>query len=225
MYNKWNLVKYCKSKIGKPYLYGFKQNFNFDIKCTEMHFNYLRKLYPKYIYKSDKIKCVGNYPCDCSGLISAYLEKQYSSTEFYNKSVDKLPLTYNNLLKMGVGSLIWKKGHIGVISQIGVKKDLSDSYYISEDGSAFGCRKAKIKDSSFTTILKLDNFSNILFTIKIVNNKKPCFKLIGGKRIFYKKLKAKKYNIVNVITIKNINYGVTEKNNLIKLNKKGYIVL
>lgn len=145
------LVTYVKGKIGKPYLYGFKQNKDWNKKCTLSDYNSLKRMYGKLIWDSDKSKCVGKYPCDCSGLISAYTGVQRSSTDYRNTATKVLPIS--KITDAQPGCLLWKQGHIGVLISVGKKSDGTDSYYIAEDGSAYGCQKKPVNWNNWTHIL------------------------------------------------------------------------
>ena len=217
MINRYNFVEYCKDKIGNPYLYGFKQNYNFDIKCTKSDFKKLKKAYKELIWDSD-INCVGKTPCDCSGLLSAYIGEQHSSTEF--KKMSKIvDLNIKNLQKYDIGTLIWCQGHIGIVSKVGFKENLSDSFYIAEDGSNFGCREEKISKSHFTKLLIFPH----------IEYDKPLFRIVLAKRSkvysdIYPKRKFLKYKdkntileIYNIFYCSNKLYGVTKKGNYIRL--------
>lgn len=217
MLNRYNFTEYCRDKIGNPYLYGFKQNFNFNRKCTKSDFKKLKKQYKSMIWDSDS-DCIGKTPCDCSGLLSAYIGEQYSSTEF--KKVSKvIDLNISNLHKYGIGTLIWCTGHIGIVSKVGFKENLSDSYYIAEDGSAYGCREEKIINGHFTKLL--------IFPFTEYN--KPLFRIVLSKKskvysAIYPKLKYLKYKDKNsIIEIYQIFYagkklyGLTKKGNYIRL--------
>lgn len=144
------LVEYVKTKVGNPYLYGFKQNYQWNNKCTKDDYNQLKKMYGSLIWKSDEF-CVGKYPCDCSGLISAYTGVQRGSSNFKLTATKTLPIS--KITKAQPGCLLWKDGHIGVLVSVGNKSDGSDSYYIAEDGSAYGCQKKPVNWNKWTHIL------------------------------------------------------------------------
>lgn len=217
MINRYNFVKYCESKIGNPYLYGFKQNYNFDIKCTKSEFNKLKKLYKSMIWDTD-IKCVGSTPCDCSGLLSAYIGEQFSSSEFKKKS-KVIDLTLSNLQKYGIGTLIWCSGHIGIVSKVGFKNDLSDSYYIAEDGTAYGCREEKISKGHFTKLLifPYTDYDKALFRIVLSKKSKVYSEIHPNKKFLKYKPKNTIISIYQIFTLKNKKYGLTKKGNYIRL--------
>lgn len=148
-----DLVTYVKTKIGNPYLYGFKQNEAWNKKCTTADFNSLKKIYGSMVWDSDKAKCVGKYPCDCSGLITAFTGVVRNSTNMKDTATKVLPIS--NITKAQAGCILWKQGHVGVLISVGKKSDGSDSYYIAEDGSAYGCQKKPVSWQKWTHILWL----------------------------------------------------------------------
>lgn len=138
------LVSFVKTKIGNPYLYGFKQNYAWNKKCTKDDYNRLKRAYGSLIWNSD-VKCIGKYPCDCSGLISAYTGTLRGSSEYKSTAIKVLPI--KDIKKAVPGCALWRQGHIGVY--------IGNGYYIAEDGSAYGCRKAKVGANGWTHILWL----------------------------------------------------------------------
>ena len=58
------LVSFCRSKIGTPYVYGMKGNV-----MTEQNYKFLKNTYGKMVWLSDRDK-IGKVCVDCSGLIS-----------------------------------------------------------------------------------------------------------------------------------------------------------
>jgi len=126
------LVEYVKSKLGVPYLYGAKMEM-----ITQAKYNTLKKTYGTMVWVSDASK-VGKVCCDCSGLISAYTGKARSSTEYRNAAKEAFAI--GTVATAPVGALVWVKGHIGVY----VGMENGTPMYIAEDGSAVGCRKAKL---------------------------------------------------------------------------------
>ena len=214
------LVKFVKSKLGNPYLYGFKQNSKFDKICTDKDFKKLQKLYPEpLVMKSDYKKCVGKTPCDCSGLISAYTGIQKGSYQFKETAtriepISKLPLAVK-------GCLLWQKGHIGVY--------IGNGEYIAEDGSRYGCRKNKVSNSSFTHILWC---SDISYTTKITT-KKPHFKkcsnrctsiVDGLNEINSKSDLTYRKKIANVNNIENYIGSAKQNTAMLNLLKEGKLI-
>ena len=139
------LVAYVKSKIGVPYVYGTKMEI-----LTLDKFNFLQKTYGKsYVWDSD-ISKVGQVCCDCSGLISSYTGVIQGSEQM--KTTAKTCAPVSDLKNAPVGALLWQSGHVGVF--IGYENGAA--YYIAEDGSAYGCRKNKVANASFTHYLIMD---------------------------------------------------------------------
>ena len=58
------LVAFCRSKIGTPYVYGMKGKV-----MTEQNYKFLKNTYGKMVWLSDRDK-IGKVCVDCSGLIS-----------------------------------------------------------------------------------------------------------------------------------------------------------
>lgn len=156
------LVKYIKSKTGNPYLYGFKQNYEWDKVCTLKDYQKLAKKYPEpLVQKGDKDKCIGKKPCDCSGLISAYTEIERGSYNLKETAIRVEPISKLSLAVPGC--VLWQSGHVGVY--------IGNGEYIAEDGSRYGCRKNKVNRSNFTHILWI---KDIDYTTK--NKSKNFFK-------------------------------------------------
>lgn len=156
--NAYLISKYLKKKVGMPYLYGFKQSTEWNKKCTNKEFDSLQKQYgKKMVWDSDRKKCVGKTPNDCSGAVtSAIGGKQRGSSQYYDDSKKRIQirtpqLNMDVLKKIPVGAGLWQKGHIGLF--IGWKGNVP--YYVAEDGSAYGCRIEKVSKSSFTHALIL----------------------------------------------------------------------
>lgn len=170
----YELVKYVKTKLGTPYIYGAKQPYAFNKKYYKADIQRFSRQYPGYIWKSD-FKKAGKVCCDCSGLISAYTEKQKGSWDLYHSATKRWQIKsgnnwlWDNLKEVPVGAILWKSGHVGVfIGYIG-----KTPYYIAEDGSAYNCRRAKVKNSGFTHALLIPDISyNIKKTYKATNKKK-----------------------------------------------------
>ena len=56
--NGLNYVKELKKHVGAPYVYGAKQNKQFNIFYNKKKIKELKKLYPNQIWKSDLSKSV-----------------------------------------------------------------------------------------------------------------------------------------------------------------------
>ena len=153
-----SLIKYVKKKIGTPYLYGYKQPYEWDSVCTKKQFKKLRKRWGAAVWLSDKYRCVGKTPTDCSGLISAYIEDERGSIHYKEQAVKKWKirkksgrLNIAKLKRIPIGTAVWQEGHIGVfVGWIG-----NVPYYVAEDGSAYGCRMRALTFSQFTHALIL----------------------------------------------------------------------
>jgi len=164
MKKAYKLVKYVKTKLGTPYIYGAKQPYEFNKKYSLEDIKGFRRLYNNIILDSD-FKKANKVVCDCSGLICAYTEKQKNSWELYNTATKKWQirnankLDINTLKKVPIGAVLWQAGHVGVF--IGFKGKVP--YYIAEDGSKYGCRKARVASSSFTHALLI---KDITYAIK-----------------------------------------------------------
>lgn len=134
----YELVEFAKSKIGTPYVYGMKGSV-----MTLAKYNQLKQMYGDLVWNSDRNK-VGKVCCDCSGLISWATGIMRGSSQYKNVATKIYPIS--TIKTAPIGALVWKQGHIGIY--IGLENGVP--YYIAEDGSAYGCRKNKISNSSFT---------------------------------------------------------------------------
>lgn len=179
------LVKFVKTKVGNPYLYGFKQNYNWNKKCTSDDYNRLKRLYGSMVWNSD-IKCVGKYPCDCSGLISAYTGVLRGSSEYKSTATKVLPI--KDISKAVPGCALWMQGHIGVY--------VGNGYYIAEDGSAYGCRKAKVSANKWTHILWL---RDIDYTSKKTATTVKKDRKKNTKVTYYKKYTGRSLSFVDAL--------------------------
>ena len=128
------LVKFCYSKLGTPYVYGMKGSV-----LTVEKYNQLRALYGDLVWKSD-FQHIGKVVCDCSGLISWCTGIQRGSQNFHDTAKKVHPISTISSAPIGVA--VWQKGHIGVY--------IGNGEYIAEDGSAYGCRRNKLSNAKFT---------------------------------------------------------------------------
>ena len=169
------------------------------------------------IWDSDS-DCIGKTPCDCSGLLSAYIGEQHSSADF-KKMSKVVDLNLSNLKKYGIGTLIWCSGHIGIVSKVGFKENLSDSFYIAEDGSAYGCREAKISKAHFTKLLifPYTEYNKPLFRIVLSKKSKVYSSIYPTKKFLKYKNKNSIIDIMQIFTLNNKKYGLTKKGNYIRL--------
>lgn len=204
------LVSYVKTKIGNPYLYGFKQNYAWNRTCTKDNYNNLKKTYGSMVWNSD-VKCIGKHPCDCSGLISAYTGILRGSSEYKSTATKVLPI--KKIKKAVPGCALWMQGHIGVY--------IGNGYYIAEDDSAYGCRKAKVSANKWTHILWL---RDIDYTSKktVTTVKKDRKK--NTKVTYYKKYTGRSVSFVDALNGAGIKSTFANRVKIAKANGiKAYI--
>lgn len=139
MLTNLGLIKFIKTKLGTPYVYGMKGTV-----LTLAKYNSLKAQYGNLIWDSDKNK-IGKICCDCSGLISWYTGIIRGSTQY--KELAKKVYPISTIKDAPIGAAVWKQGHIGVY--------IGNGEYIAEDGSAYGCRKNKLSNASFTHWFKI----------------------------------------------------------------------
>ena len=128
------LVKFVESKIGTPYVYGMKGGV-----LTETKYEQLKAMYGDLVWKSDRKK-IGKVCVDCSGLISWYTGMIRGSIQYKTAATSVHPIS--TVSKAPIGALVWKHGHIGVY--------VGNGEYIAADGSAYGVRRNKLSNASFT---------------------------------------------------------------------------
>lgn len=134
------LIKFAKSKIGTPYVYGAKGE-----KMTLAKIQQLRKMYgSNAVWYSDDKKA-GKVCVDCSGLISWYTGIIRGSGQYKSTAVKVIPISQRT--NAHIGWACWMNGHIGIY--------LGNDRYIAADGSAYGVRIAKLSQNRFTHLLKL----------------------------------------------------------------------
>ena len=141
------LVAFARSKLGVPYVYGMKGEV-----LTLAKYNQLKSMYGDLVWNSDKNK-VGKVCCDCSGLISWATGIIRNSQGYHDTALEVQPIS--TISKAPIGAAVWQKGHIGIY--------IGNGEYIAEDGSAYGCRKNKLRKASFTHWLIL---KDIDYTVK-----------------------------------------------------------
>lgn len=140
------LVEFCRSKIGTPYVYGMKGK-----TMTEANFQYLYNTYGgRFVPYSDHAK-VGKVCVDCSGLISWACGVVLGSSQWMNRANVKKPIA--SLRQAPIGALVWMDGHIGVYS--GMKNGVH--HYIAADGSKYGVREVPISQNRFTHWLLVES--------------------------------------------------------------------
>lgn len=150
------LVKFIKTKLGTPYVYGMKGKV-----MTANDYYSLKKRYGNAVWDSDKKK-IGKVCCDCSGLISWYTGIQRGSTQYKNLAKKINPISTIN--EAPIGAAVWQQGHIGVY--------IGNGEYIAEDGSAYGCRKNKISKAKFTHWFLLSDIEYIKEDDEVVETSK-----------------------------------------------------
>lgn len=118
---------------------------------TESDYKKLKKQYGDLVWDSDRSK-IGKVCCDCSGLLEWAGSASLSSAGWYDVADVREPISKEK--DMPLGTLLWHKGHIGLISRI----ENNEVYYIACDGSAHGCREANIKQAKFTHCLLVHKY-------------------------------------------------------------------
>lgn len=137
------LVRFCESKLGTPYVFGMKGE-----KLTRERLNELCRQYPsmfKEQYRQKAEKFIGRECTDCSGLISWFTgtvrgSAQYRETATAEKDISQLDETM-------IGWALWKNGHIGVY--------IGNGYCIEARGINYGTIKSLVTSNSWQKVLKL----------------------------------------------------------------------
>ena len=139
------LVAFCRSKIGTPYVYGMKGKV-----MTEQNYKFLKNTYGKMVWLSDRDK-IGRVCVDCSGLISWACGVTLGSGQWKARATKINPIS--TIEKAPIGALVWMQGHIGVYT--GMKNGYP--YYIAADGSAYGVREVPLRCNKFTHWLLVED--------------------------------------------------------------------
>lgn len=139
------LVDFCRSKIGTPYVYGMKGKV-----MTEQNYKFLKNTYGKMVWLSDRDK-IGKVCVDCSGLISWACGVTLGSGQWKARATKINPIS--TIEKAPIGALVWMQGHIGVYT--GMKNGYP--YYIAADGSAYGVREVPLRCNKFTHWLLVED--------------------------------------------------------------------
>lgn len=139
------LVAFCRSKIGTPYVYGMKGKF-----MTEQNYKFLKNTYGKMVWLSDRDK-IGKVCVDCSGLISWACGVTLGSGQWKARATKINPIS--TIENAPIGALVWMQGHIGVYT--GMKNGYP--YYIAADGSAYGVREVPLRCNKFTHWLLVED--------------------------------------------------------------------
>lgn len=106
------LAEYAFSKIGTPYFYGAKMQILTDSFMARMKANYPSMVTSRYVEKARTKGLVGKICVDCSGLIGSYRGKQIGSAQLYSSASKRLKM--DDLECFPIGTVLWKKGHVGV---------------------------------------------------------------------------------------------------------------
>lgn len=139
------LVSFCRSKIGTPYVYGMKGKV-----MTEQNYKFLKNTYGKMVWLSDREK-IGKVCVDCSGLISWACGVMLGSGQWKARATKINPIS--TIENAPIGALVWMQGHIGVYT--GMKNGYP--YYIAADGSAYGVREVPLRCNKFTHWLLVED--------------------------------------------------------------------
>ena len=139
------LVAFCRSKIGTPYVYGMKGKI-----MTEQNYKFLKNTYGKMVWLSDRDK-IGKVCVDCSGLISWACGVTLGSGQWRARATKINPIS--TIENAPIGALVWMQGHIGVYT--GMKNGYP--YYIAADGSAYGVREVPLRCNKFTHWLLVED--------------------------------------------------------------------
>lgn len=151
------LVEHAKSLLGTPYFYGSKLKILIESFMMSMHKAYPNIVTSQYIQKARNKGMVGKVCVDCSGLISSYTKKVLGSAQLYSQAYTRLPISqYQNF---AIGTVLWRKGHVGIFS----KED--NKYFVYESkGIDWGVVKSVFDSSKWTCGL---TFSWIDYSYKI----------------------------------------------------------
>lgn len=204
------LVDFCRSKIGIPYVYGAK-----GMILTEANYNYLKNRYGKLVWDSDRAK-IGKVCVDCSGLISWACRVQLGSSQWMERAKAKNTMYPIDTIKDApIGALVWMAGHIGVYS--GMKN--GKPYYIAADGSAYGVREVPLSKNRFTHwLLVKEIFEYGLEDDEVVEK---CKIIIDGREHEAERILKDGVNYIKIRDIANIiGYHISSKGNIAVLTKK-----
>lgn len=202
------LVEFCRSKIGTPYVYGMKGK-----TMTEANFQYLYNTYGgRFVPYSDHAK-VGKVCVDCSGLISWACGVVLGSSQWMNRANVKKPIA--SLRQAPIGALVWMDGHIGVYS--GMKNGVH--HYIAADGSKYGVREVPISQNRFTHWLLVESVFD--YEMEEEEMVEKCKIIIDGKEYTAERILKDGTNYVKIRDIANIiGYDITNKGSVAVLTRK-----
>ena len=201
------LVAFCRSKLGTPYVYGMKGSVMSAAKYAE-----LKRQYGKFVWDSDAAK-IGKVCVDCSGLISWACGVVLGSSQWMERASVKQPIS--TIKDAPVGALVWMKGHIGVYT--GLKNGVP--YYIAADGSAYGVREVPISRNRFTHwLLVEDVFEHERGDEEVVEK---CKIIIDGKEHVADRILKDGTNYIKILDVAAaMGYDVTSKGNVAVLTRK-----
>lgn len=147
------LAEYAVSKLGTPYFYGSKMTTLTENFMSQMHRSYPSVVTSSYMAKARAKGMVGKVCCDCSGLIGAYRQKQIGSAQLYATAKKRLPIA--NVKDFGIGTVLWKSGHVGVY--IGMENGIP--MCVEEKGINYGCVKTKVSATKWVYGLTFDDIT------------------------------------------------------------------
>lgn len=140
----YELVQWCQSKIGTPYVYGARGSV-----VTSEQIDKWAKQYPAIYVNEDYIKKskahAGKVCADCSGLISWFTGQSKSSGMFKNTADAVLQIEQLDESMIGWG--LWKSGHIGVY--------IGNGKCISARNVNLGTMEYQVAGAGYTHVLKL----------------------------------------------------------------------
>lgn len=198
------LIKFAESKIGTPYVYGMKGSV-----LTTGKYEQLRGTYSNLVWKSDRSK-IGKVCVDCSGLISWYTGVLRGSAQYKATATSVHPIS--TIANAPLGALVWRSGHIGIY--------VGNGEYIAADGSAYGVRRNKLSNATFThwflcvdiAYIKKESVDEMVEDSKMI---------VNGKEIAVKRILNNGTNYIAIRDIANaLGYTVGYKGNVAVLTKR-----
>ena len=201
------LVAFCRSKLGTPYVYGMKGSVMTAAKYAE-----LKRQYGKLVWDSDAAK-IGRVCVDCSGLISWACGVMLGSAQWMERASVKQPIS--TIKDAPVGALVWMKGHIGVYT--GLRGGVP--YYIAADGSAYGVREVPLSRNRFTHWLLVETVFEYEKGDEEVVEK--CKIIIDGKEYTAERILKDGTNYIKIRDVAAaMGYSVSSKGNVAVLTRK-----
>lgn len=201
MITNLELIKFAKSKLGTPYVYGMKGEV-----MTSAKYAILKNLYKDLVWDSD-IRKVNKVCVDCSGLISWATHKIRGSSQFKEMAKEVHPIS--TISKAPLGVAVWRQGHIGIY--------IGNGEYIAADGSAYGVRINKLSKTNFTHWFEIADIE-YLEDEEMVENSKI---IIDGKEVAIRRILKDGTNYIAIRDIANaVGYGITNKGSIAVLYKK-----